>query len=316
MKEADSKEINLLLQILNENKIKIDEINGKLQERRDQIIKDENRFVIVNDEIETGKAKLIAVENGQNEAQQQLFALKTQKEKADADRKLFAEKLQTANDNISRIQSEIDSIMNRDDGFMTQVANLEKQRDEKLTVKNELAAVIEAEIGKCLKQKQALQDLTDTLELSRNELFDLAGELANSKNDLVYKTQEIADNEQSIANLLKAKADLENEKDSLTVQIADLKGRLDENQEYINRKQQNFDDLEQKAAQITAAISNAIEDEVKSRMQLNSSQSRLKVLKELAENRDGFYPGACLAESKKTKSARRQKHHRHRCRYD
>jgi chromosome segregation protein len=297
---ADSQEINLLLQILSENKIKIDEINTKLKARNEQIINDENRFTVVNDETEVRKAGLIETENVQNQTQQQLFGLKTNLEKAEANKNLLAEKLKTANDNITRIQVDIDAILNRDDGFMLQVERLETECNSKKSAKDSLQVKIAEVTAKTNRQRTSLEELNGVLELSRDELFDLAGELANSKNELTYKTQEIVDNERSIEQTIQAKSDLQREKNSLRDQILDLEKNLADNKNIINVNRKKSAQLESEIHKITEEITAAAEAEVKSRMCLNSDQSRLKVLKELAENREGFYPGVrALLKAKK-----------------
>lgn len=298
--DADRQEINLLLQILNENKIKIDEINETLKSRREQILGDENRYTVVSDEAEVRKAKLIDTENRQNEIQQQLFALKTEKEKAGANQNLLAEKLKTAQDNIDRIRADIDLILNRDDGFMLQVEKLQADRDLKKSEKDALESEIACQDELVSKQKALLEELNGTLELSRNELFDLAGELANSKNELTYKAQEIEDNEQRIADMTKAKAALDDEKDTLQTQLAEYEQKLADNGIYIEENRRQAAALEQQLDEMMKSMTAAAEDEVKCRMKLNSDQSRLKVLKELSENREGFYPGVrALLKAKK-----------------
>lgn len=298
--DADSQEINLLLQILSENKIKIDEINGKLRERSERIVNEENRLTVVSDEAEVGKAKLIETENQQNETQQRLFALKTEKEKAGANQNLLAEKLKTACENIDRIQADIDLLLNRDDGFMLQVEKLQADRDLKKAEKETLEARITEQDERVNNQKSLLEELNGTLELSRNELFDLAGELANSKNELTYKAQEMADNEQRIADIVKAKAALEDEKGTLQSQLTEYEQKLAANGAYIEENKQKAGALDKQLDELAAATAKAAEEEVKCRMQLNSDQSRLKVLKELAENREDFYPGVrALLKAKK-----------------
>lgn len=289
--DADSQEINLLIQILNENKVKIDEINEKLKLRNEQILADDNRFVIVNDEIEVAKANLIETELLQNEVQQQLFALKTDKEKSLANANLLAEKIKTATENITRIQGDIDLILNRDDGFIQQVEKLEKERNEKEVLKDELASKISEQNSLVAKQKELLDDLNGTIELSRDELFDLAGELANCKNELNYKSQEIEDNKQRIIDINEAKRALENEKVSLQEQLVGFEKKLAVNHDQLELYQQKAVEIDQKIDNMSVQLTSLTENEVKIRMKLNSDQSRLKVLKELSENREGFYPG-------------------------
>ena len=289
--DADSQEINLLIQILNENKVKIDEINEKLKLRNEQILADDNRFVIVNDEIEVAKANLIETELLQNEVQQQLFALKTDKEKSLANANLLAEKIKTATENIARIQGDIDLILNRDDGFIQQVEKLEKERNEKEVLKDELASKISEQNSLVAKQKELLDDLNGTIELSRDELFDLAGELANCKNELNYKSQEIEDNKQRIIDINEAKRALENEKVSLQEQLVGFEKKLAVNHDQLELYQQKAVEIDQKIDNMSVQLTSLTENEVKIRMKLNSDQSRLKVLKELSENREGFYPG-------------------------
>jgi chromosome segregation protein len=297
---ADSQEINLLLQILNENKIKIDQINEKLKNYQVDILNDENRYVIVNDQIEVLKSELSANEELQNTVRQQLFTYKTEKEKAESNKNLLEEKIKTANDNINRIKDEIETILNRDDGFMLQAERLAKERDDKKAEKELLEKDIAEQKSAFEQQKNILDDLNGTLELSRDELFELAGELANSKNQLTYNAQEILNNQQDIINIKKSQRDLENQKVSIQEQILVLEQKLTEKEHEINQSAIKLSTIENEIEKITSDITAATEAEVKSRMKLNSDQSRLKMLKEMAESRDGFYPGVkALLKAKK-----------------
>lgn len=302
--KADNREINLLIRILKENKAEIDKINEKIKLQGDEILTDNNRFVIVNDEIEVKKIGLAETEQMQNQIQRQLFTLKTDKEKSTANENLLGEKLKTAQENVTRIQGEIELILNRDDGFIRQAEKLEKECSEKQLLKDELFVRINKQNELILSRKKFLEDLNGTIELSRDELFNLAGELANSKNMLNNQFREIADNKQRIDDIRKAKIALKDEKTSLGGQIAGLENKLAENGRQLKANRDKSAEVQNQIAVLAENITMLTENEVKTRMKLNSDQSRLKVLKEVAENHEGFYPGvrALLQAKKQNKS--------------
>ncbi len=299
-KEADRQEINLLLQILRENKEKIDAIQIDLNQRQQEVLHSQTRYTVLRDELEVKKVYLAEEEEQQNITRQHLFALKTEKEKKESDKQLLEERTHTANENIQRLQKELDAVLNRDDGFVSRVEELEQHRKEK-SVEKKAAETQLAQQEAALRNQQALlDDLSETLEMSRDELFDLASELANSRNELNRQTQELENNRQNVIQMQKNKEDLHAETASLAEKRAELTARLSQNAHFTEEQQQKQERLHARLAAVERELAETAEAEVKSRMKLNSDQSRLKMLRELAENHEGFYPGVrALLHAKK-----------------
>lgn len=298
--EADHQEINLLLQILRENKEKIDEIQEILDQRQREILDSQTRYTVLQDTLEVKKSRLTEEEEQQNIIRQQLFSLKTEKEKKEANQQLLKERDHTAAENIKRLKKELETILNRDDGFVLRVEELEQQREEKAAEKKDAEALLAQQESALQKQQALLDDLIGTLEMSRDELFDLASELANSRNELNYQTQELENNYQSVAETQKNKENLRAEAASLEDKRTELTARLTENAHFAEKQRQELEQVQAHLAAAERQITETAEAEVKSRMKLNSDQSRLKMLRELAETHEGFYPGVrALLHAKK-----------------
>ena len=304
--EADKLEVNLLVQVMTENKDKLDKLALSSSETKDKLLQirtDKSKNDTLTEEL---KSKLAQEEILLAEAQKLHFDLLSRKERAEANLELLNAKKATAAENIGRISQDIADLLNRDDGFVSQVNNIEQEKDELAVNIEQQKTEIESEIKLQEEAKAYLDELSAQIDLSKNEAFEEASQLANSRNELNYQLQDMANMDTKLQALSCEIKEIE--ENSRTND--ELKNRYEERLQTIAADVKNNNaaiaELDAASKAREAEIQALAEKEVMARYQLNSAQSRLNMLQELESNYDGYYPGVkavLQAQARKEKAA-------------
>lgn len=288
---ADTSEINLLLQNLEENRQKLEETVASLGQKRDE----QTGAVAAQDKAE-GELAGLRLQNDRTEeqlgvARQQLFDLKTTKDQTRAEGDLLRERIKAAEQNVSRIQAELDLLLTRDDGFVAQVNRLNEQKEQ---AARELAAIkqdLQAKECDFAESREQLDELAAEQEQARQEIFDSASQLANTRNELGFLARSLEETRQTAAQMQQTVADIEQDNVDFDGQIAAVQAEIDGLQARREQGKAELAALNNRLNQLEQRMVKANEQTVATRLKLNSEESRLKVLGEMAENKSGFYPG-------------------------
>ena len=288
---ADQQEINLLLQEMLENRQLLRQNSQALQEKRDKAAVVETGRLEAEAALAEARLNYDRAEEQIAMARQQLFDLKTSREQAEAQAALWQEKAAAAEANISRLQAELSSLLQQDSGFVAEVERLQQRR----TAAGQELQAAEAEIGEreaaFAAKREAVADLQAEQEIAQQDILANTEQLANLNNELTFLQKTLAEAEQGLTAADQNMAALRQEEQAGAAKAEVMQQELAALQQ---RREANKTALQELAGRLNrqeAELVQANEANVSVRMQLNSEESRLKILSEMAENKSGFYPG-------------------------
>ena len=288
---ADKQEINLILQNMAENRQAMQENTAALAEAQKLAETAETSRLRLEADLAQARLAYDQLEGEITAARQQLFELKTGREQAEAQSELWQEKIRAAEDNIQRLQGELSQLLQQDSGFVAEVERLKQAAAEAAAELQAQEAEIAAQEETFAAQRDAVEELQAEQEQARQEILDNSSQLANLQNEQSFLAKSLADGEQALAAAQQNIAALQEENqetgrraEQMQAELADLQQRRAQNKDSLLQQGQSLDEIE-------ARIVNANEANVAVRMKLNSEESRLKILTEMAENKSGFYPG-------------------------
>lgn len=290
-KQADSSEINLRLQNLAENKDKLAATVKNLTEKRDLAAKESAEQASAESSLAEARLAGDRAEEGLADARQQLFDLKTAKEQTRSEGELLQERIAAAEQNVNRLQAELDLLLSRDDGFVAQVNRLNQDKEQAAA---ELAAIKEELLRQeadFAARKEQQEELAAEQEQARQEIFDNTSQLANTKNELVFLARSQEETVQAAELMRRQQEDVRRDNLDFDGQIAAMQAEIDALQNKRERNKAEIDSLNEELNALEQTIVKTGEAAVANRLKLNSEESRLKVLSEMAENKSGFYPG-------------------------
>ncbi len=288
---ADKQEINLILQNMAENRQAMQENTAALAEAQKLAETAETSRLRLEADLAQARLAYDQLEGEITAARQQLFELKTGREQAEAQSELWQEKIRAAEDNIQRLQGELSQLLQQDSGFVAEVERLKQAATEAAAELQAQEAEIAAQEDAFAAQRDAVEELQAEQEQARQEILDNSSQLANLQNEQSFLAKSLADGEQALAAVQQNIAALQGENqetgrraEQMQAELADLQQRRAQNKDSLLQQGQSLDEIE-------ARIVQANEANVAVRMKLNSEESRLKILTEMAENKSGFYPG-------------------------
>ncbi len=288
---ADKQEINLILQNMAENRQAMQENTAALAEAQKLAETAETSRLRLEADLAQARLAYDQLEGEITAARQQLFELKTGREQAEAQSELWQEKIRAAEDNIQRLQGELSQLLQQDSGFVAEVERLKQAAAEAAAELQAQEAEIAAQEETFAAQRDVVEELQAEQEQARQEILDNSSQLANLQNEQSFLAKSLADGEQALATARQNIAALQEENqetgrraEQMQAELADLQQRRAQNKDSLLQQGQSLDEIE-------ARIVNANEANVAVRMKLNSEESRLKILTEMAENKSGFYPG-------------------------
>lgn len=289
--QADKQEINLILQNMTETRQNLQETAAALAETQLLAEKAESGRLHLEADLAAARLAYDQAEGMLTTDRQQLFELKSQREQAEAQGRLWQEKLHTAKANIQRLQGELALLLQQDSGF---VAEVERLRQGAAAAKEDWQRQeesIKAQEQAFADKRDEVENLQAEQEIARQEILDNTSQLANLQNEQTFLGKSAAEIEQTLLNtrrdlhtLLGEKQELARQTERLQADLQALQQKRAENKERLLQLGQALDEQE-------ARIVQANEASVAVRMKLNSEESRLKILTEMAENKSGFYPG-------------------------
>ncbi len=288
---ADKQEINLILQNMAENRQAMQENTAALAEAQKLAETAETSRLRLEADLAQARLAYDQLEGEITAARQQLFELKTGREQAEAQGELWQEKIRAAEDNIQRLQGELSQLLQQDSGFVAEVERLKQAAAEAAAELQAQEAEIAAQEETFAAQRDVVEELQAEQEQARQEILDNSSQLANLQNEQSFLAKSLADGEQALATARQNIAALQEENqetgrraEQMQAELADLQQRRAQNKDSLLQQGQSLDEIE-------ARIVQANEANVAVRMKLNSEESRLKILTEMAENKSGFYPG-------------------------
>lgn len=288
---ADTSEINLVLQNLAENRQKLAETVALLAEKRDAQTKAAAAQARAEGELVGLRLQNDRAEENLGTVRQRLFDLKTAKDQTRADGDLLQERINAAEQNVSRIQAELDLLLTRDDGFVAQVNRLTEQKEQAARELADIKQKLQAKENDFAESREQLDELTAEQEQARQEIFDSASQLANTRNELGFLVRSLEETQQAASQMRQTMADIEQDNVDFDGQIAAVQAEIDNLQTRRNQLRTDLVAINNELGALEQRIVKENEQCVATRLKLNSEESRLKVLGEMAENKSGFYPG-------------------------
>ena len=174
------------------------------------------------------------------------------------------------------------------------MAEVERLQQRQTAAGQELQAA-EVEIGEreaaFAAKREAVADLQAEQEIAQQDILANTEQLANLNNELTFLQKTLAEAEQGLTAADQNMAALRQEEQSGAAKAEVMQQELAALQQ---RREANKTALQELAGRLNrqeAELVQANEANVSVRMQLNSEESRLKILSEMAENKSGFYPG-------------------------
>ncbi len=289
--QADNSEINLLLQNMAENRQKLAATVSDLAQKRDAPAKASAEQTTAESNLLQARLSNDRLEEELSVARQQMFDLKTAREQAKAESDLLRERMAAAEQNMERLQAELDLLLSRDDGFVAQVNRLNEEKEQAAQALAAIKADLSRQEETFAALKEHLEELAAEQEEVRQEIFDSTSQLANTKNELVFLARSQEETRQTAGQMQQSIADIEQDNLDFDGQIADMQAEIDDLQAKRQRSKQELAALNDELAELQQKIVKENEQSVADRLKLNSEESRLKVLSEMADNKSGFYPG-------------------------
>lgn len=289
--QADTSEINLLLQNLAENKEKLAQTVAGLAEKRDEQTKE--AAAQAQAESRLAEVRLISdrAEESLAGARQELFDIKTAREQVKSECDLLRERIHAAEQNVNRIQAELDLLLSRDDGFVAQVNRLNEEKEQAALALAAIKVDLEQQEADFAEKKEQLEELAAEQEQIRQEIFDSTSQLANTKNELVFLARSQEETVQAAEIMRQNMADIEQDNLDVDGRIVAMQTEIDALQVRRDRNRAELSELNDELNNLEQKIIKENEQSVANRLKLNSEESRLKVLSEMADNKSGFYPG-------------------------
>ncbi len=288
---ADKQEINLLLQNLSENREALRQNTDLMEEKQSLAAETEAEKALAESKLASSRLSYDQAEEALLQARQALFDLKSGKEQTEAQIALLQEKMNSAAENIARLEAELELLLTRDDGFVAEVNKLNEEKELAGQELRGLDSKIRTQENEFNAQRELLEELTAEQEQARQEIFDHASQLANTKNELNFLGKSLEDNLALADDMRREIADLQNENGSFDSRIAEMQTEISE---LVAKRENTQTALAEIGAEMQALEKNILtanEESVAIRLKLNSEESRLKVLSEMADNKSGFYPG-------------------------
>lgn len=289
--DADKQEINLILQNMLENRDNQQKNAAALAETQKLATTAESSRLRMEADLAAARLAYDQAEAAITTARQQLFELKTGREQAEAQCELWQEKMRTAQANIQRLQDELSLLLQQDSGFVAEVERLKQAKVDAAAELQAQEAEIAAQEAAFAAQRDAVEELQAEQEQARQEILDNSSQLANLQNEQAFLAKAFADGEQALQQAQQNIAALQGENQEIgrlaeqtQAELAGLQQSRAQNKNSLLQQGQTLDEME-------ARIVQANEANVAVRMKLNSEESRLKILTEMAENKSGFYPG-------------------------
>lgn len=289
--QADGSEINLRLQNLAENKENLAQTVKNLAGKRDLAAQEAAEQAQAESQLAEARLASDRAEEGLAAARQQLFDLKTAREQARSEGELLRERIAAAEQNVNRLQAELDLLLSRDDGFVAQVNKLNEEKEQ---AAQELAAIkddLQRQEADFAGRREQLDELAAEQEQARQEIFDNTSQLANTRNELVFLARSLEETQQAAELLRQNQQVIRQDNLDYDGQIAVMQTEIDGLQAKRERNKGEIAKLHDELNQLEQTIVKANESSVADRLKLNSEESRLKVLSEMADNKSGFYPG-------------------------
>lgn len=194
-------------------------------------------------------------------------------------------------ENIIRLNHDIESLKNRDGGFMEQVEILSSK---KITLISEIEVKTkENEVAQeqLIALNEKIEDRKAIYEASRTDAFDRASDLVNFRNEY---NNELKNKDNINRNLAEMQDDLSENtalQNTLKEQKEELKTQLNQmEEEFINNKTK-LSSLKEEIETNTKQKTSLAEEEVTCRYKLNSLNTKLNMLRDMEQSFEGYYPG-------------------------
>lgn len=299
---ADELEIGLITQVLGECREKLAAVQSEHHALEKEAAQKEGELAAAEAKGEELRLESTGLTEAVNQKQQTLFELSTAKEKQEARMGVAQAQEKAAAENKSRLEEEMAALTSKDGGFVDLVAEKEAAQ-EIVTDKLAIAATDLQELEKQLtEEKNQVTDLAQQVEMAKEEAFDLASQMAQMKNEILYQDQQIATARQSLLKIETEFAAMGEVQEKAVAERNRLEKALQETEAQSSKTKAELAKLLQNGETRDKAKRQWAEQEVSLRYALNSQQSRLQMLQELAEKYEGYYPGvrALLLAAKKT----------------
>ncbi len=288
---ADKLDIGISVKVLAEAGDKLAEAEAAFDEAEQKILAEDTRRMQTAAEAEQLKLQISSLDEEVAELKQQFYQLQNQRQKAEGSLALAQTNLGNTLENKQRLEKEQTQLLALWQDKKDTAARLGEELASDTDKVNELEQQI-------LSHDQGGQDLRDALTLLGERLeeakvkaFDLANQLAEQRNQIHYKQQLAAKNNLATTQVNERLASLNELQQLSQAEIEEKQNLLVQGQNLSQQLSAQMAEAEKQLQKENGQIQEQAEAETECRYQMHGLQTRLKMLEEMNDSYQGYFPG-------------------------
>ena len=290
-KEADSLEINLSSIFLKDIGGKLASVNEILTDAEDKIMTQNTARISLEAESESLRLAITGIDEEVDAMQKEFYRLQTTREHTAAQKQIYTAKKQLTEETLTKLSRRIEELAADAAARLSESTEM-RQKASGLKAEIEKSEDgLSTEENRRKEQLQAIAVFEDKLEGLKSEAFDVAGRLTDFRNKLHYEEQLRASSLQSLSRLEQQKIALEDSASANRGQKSELSNNIEQGKIQKETLQKELDSKKAKQVCLMEDLSEASADETETRFKLNSLESRVAIMEEMADSYEGYYPG-------------------------
>ncbi len=288
---ADKLDIGISVKVLAEAKDKLTEAEASLDEAEQKILAEDTHRMQVAAEAEQLKLQISSLGEEVAELKQQFYQMQNQREKAEGNLALAKTNLANTLENRQRQEKEQTQLL----ALWQDKQDNAAQLTEKLAADTQIVNELEQQI---LTHDQGGQDLRDAvallserLEAAKGKAFELANQLAEQRNQIHYQQQLADKNNLAKIQVGERLTSLDALQQQAQTEIEEKNNTLAQGKSLSEQLSAEIAEAEKQLLKENEQIQQLSESETECQYQMHGLQTRLKMLEEMSETYQGFYPG-------------------------
>lgn len=289
--ELDELEINLAVHNLDEIKTKIDELAENLKSKNMEKIELETEYAQLDSLVEELKFNINGRDEEISKKQAEVYNISSEADRQEADIQLAEARMEAVSSQIRRLEDELKEL---DENLSDMSNDVSKEQQKRLELNEEINALKEkmtTHEGIHEEKNKEIVSLEKKIEKLKSDAFDIANNMANSRNEIKH-------NEQYLQNINRKIEKLEIQEGELKQFLTELNQKNDNVEKNILEYNVKRDGLEEENLSLDSQIEHIsqvqkklVTEEVSLRDDIQAKKSRYRVLKEMQQDYEGYYPG-------------------------
>ena len=290
-KEADALEINLSSIFLKDIHGKLSGINEILADAEDKIMMHNTARLSLEAESESLRLAITGIDEEVDAMQKEFYRLQTVREHVSAQKQIYVAKKQLTEETLTKLVLRIEELTADAAARLNESTEMRQKASELKAEIEKSEDGLSSEESRRKEHLQAIAVFDDKLESLKAEAFDVAGRLTDFRNKLHYEEQLKASSMQSANRLEQQKLSLEDSASDNIRQKSELGSHLEQGRKQKEILQKQLDTKKSEQVHLMETLSETSADETETRFKLNSLESRVAMMEEMADSYEGYYPG-------------------------